>query len=56
MDTYDKNGKKINKHYPVNQRDIWNCTDGNGIFSDTLGSYSGTDADDEDPVQDADDL
>ncbi len=56
MDTYDKNGKKQKKYYPEDQRKIWNCTDGNGIISDVLGSYSGADTDDDDPVQDADDL
>ena len=56
METYDKKGKKIRKHYPEEQRRIWNATDGNGIVSDVLGSYSGTDANDEEPVQDADDL
>lgn len=56
MDTYDKNGKKQQKHFPEDQRKIWNCTDGNGIVSDVLGSYSGADADDDDPVQDQDDL
>ena len=56
METYDKKGKKIKKHYPEEQRKIWNCTDGNGIVSDVLGSYSGADDKDEYPVQDADDL
>lgn len=56
MDTYDKKGKKIKKHYPEEQRRIWNCTDGRGIVSDVLGSYSGADANDDEPVQDADDL
>ncbi len=56
MDTYDKNGKKQKKFYPEQQRKIWNCTDGNGIVSDILGSYSGAGLDDEEPVQDADDL
>ena len=56
METYDKNGKKIRKHYPEEQRKIWNCTDGKGITSDVLGSYSGTDDSDDYPVQDADDL
>ena len=56
MDTYDKKGKKIKKHYPEEQRRIWNCNNGNGIASDVLGSYSGTDENDDYPVQDADDL
>lgn len=56
MESYDKKGKKVKKYYPDEQRKIWNCTDGCGIASDVLGSYSGTDADDDDPVQDADDL
>lgn len=56
MDTYDKNGKKQKGHYPETQRKIWNCTDGRGITSDVLGSYSGADTADEEPVQDADDL
>ena len=56
MDTYDKNGKKQKKYFPEMQRRIWNSTDGNGITGDVLGSYSGTDSDGDDPVQDADDL
>lgn len=56
MDTYDKNGKKQQKYFPEMQRKIWNCTDGTGIVSDVLGSYSGADIDDDEPVQDADDL
>ncbi len=56
MDTYDKNGKRIKKFYPEMQRKIWNSTDGKGIVSDVLGSYSGADLDDDDPVQDQDDL
>ncbi len=56
MEQYDKNGKKQGGHFPLDQRKIWNCTDGNKIVSDVLGSYSGTDEEDEEPVQDADDL
>ena len=56
METYDKNGKKQQKYFPEMQRKIWNCTSTNGIKSDVLGSYSGTDAEDDEPVQDADDL
>ena len=56
METYDKNGKKQKRFYPEEQRKIWNSTDGNGIASDVLGSYSGTDEEDEYPVQDQDDL
>ncbi len=56
MDTYDKNGKKQKGYYPSSQRKIWNCTETDGIKSDVLGSYSGTDDDDDMPVQDADDL
>ena len=56
METYDKHGKKQKKFYPEEQRKIWNCTDGNGIASDVLGSYSGSDEEDEYPVQDQDDL
>ena len=56
METYDKNGKKQKKFYPEEQRKIWNSTDGNGIVSDVLGSYSGTAEEDEYPVQDQDDL
>lgn len=56
MDTYDKNGKKQKGYYPSLQRKIWNCTETDGIKSDVLGSYSGTDDDDDMPVQDADDL
>ena len=56
MESYDKKGKKIKKHFPLDQRQIWNSTDGSGIVSDVLGSYSGTDENDEHPVQDADDL
>ena len=56
METYDKNGKKQQKHFPEMQRKIWNCTGDNGIKSDILGSYSGTDTEDDEPVQDADDL
>ena len=56
METYDKNGRKVRKHYPEEQRKIWNCTSNNGIVSDVLGSYSGTDSEDEEPTQDADDL
>lgn len=56
MEHYDKKGKKQSGHFPEDQRNIWNCTDGRGITSDVLGSYSGTDEADEEPVQDADDL
>ena len=56
METYDKNGKKQQKYYPEIQRKIWNCTSTNGIKSDVLGSYSGADTEDDEPVQDADDL
>ena len=55
MESYDKNGKKQKGKYPQNQRRIWNCTNGK-ITSDVLGSYSGTDEDEDYPVQDADDL
>lgn len=56
MESYDKNGKKRCGHFPLDQRKIWNDTDGKNITSDVLGSYSGTDAQEEEPVQDADDL
>ena len=56
MDTYDKNGKKQKKYFPEMQRSIWNSTDGSEITSDVLGSYSGADSEDDEPVQDADDL
>ena len=56
MESYDKNGKKQKRFFPEDQRKIWNCTDGNGIVSDVLGSYSGADEEDEYPVQDQDDL
>lgn len=55
MDSYDKNGQKQKGHFPLNQRQIWNDKAKN-IVSDVLGSYSGTDAEDEEPVQDVDDL
>ncbi len=56
MERYSKNGKKQGGHFPEEQRKLWNCTDGRNITSDVLGSYSGTDEDEEEPVQDADDL
>ena len=56
MDSYDKKGKIQSGHFPNQQRKIWNCTDGENIRSDVLGSYSGADEADEVPVQDADDL
>lgn len=56
MEQYDKKGKKQGGHYPENQRQIWNSTGPENIKSDVLGSYSGTDEDNEEPVQDADDL
>ena len=56
MEKYDKNGKKQSGRFPADQRKIWNCTDGGNIVSDVLGSYSGTDEQDEEPVQDVDDL
>lgn len=56
MECYDKNGKKQNRRFPETQRQIWNSTGSENIRSDVLGSYSGTDEADEDPVQDADDL
>lgn len=56
MECYDRNGKKLNGRFPDNQRQIWNSKGAENIKSDVLGSYSGTDEDNEEPVQDADDL
>lgn len=56
MEHYDKNGKKQNGHFPGSQRQIWNSKGAENIKSDVLGSYSGTDDDNDEPVQDADDL
>lgn len=56
MEHYDKKGKKQGGYFPDDQRKLWNCTNGSNIRSDVLGSYSGTDEADEEPVQDADDL
>ena len=56
MDSYDKHGKKQGGKYQINQRQIWNDKYENSITSDVLGSYSGADAENEEPVQDADDL
>lgn len=57
MESYSKKGKKQGGHFPINQREIWNDKEPrDNITSDVLGSYSGTDASDGEPVQDADDL
>lgn len=56
MEQYNEKGKKQKGRYPENQRRIWNSTGPQNIKSDVLGSYSGTDEADEEPVQDADDL
>ena len=56
MESYDKKGKKQSGSFPVSQRRIWNNTSAENIRSDVLGSCSGTDDTDEEPVQDADDL
>lgn len=56
MESYDKHGKKQSGRYPMNQRQIWNDKAGDEILSDVLGSYSGADIEEEEPVQDVDDL
>lgn len=56
MEHYDKKGKNQRRHFPEDQRQIWNSTGPQNIKSDVLGSYSGTEDDDNEPVQDADDL
>ncbi len=56
MECYDKKGKKQSGRFPEGQRQIWNSAGPQNIRSDVLGSYSGTDEADEEPVQDADDL
>ncbi len=56
MERFDKNGKKEKGRFPINLRQVWNSVSRDNITSDVLGSYSGMDADEEEPVQDADDL
>lgn len=56
MERFDKKGKNQSRHFPEIQRQIWNSTGPENIKSDVLGSYSGSDDDDREPVQDADDL
>ena len=56
MEHYDRNGRKQNGRFPESQRQIWNSRGAENIKSDVLGSYSGTDDDNDEPVQDADDL